>query len=677
VRIGLVQINMGLTWSTPATTDESEAPSFGLLPYSVGLLKSYAIAHAAGRHEWLEPIYRRVPVAAGVAALEDADVAGFSVYVWNAQLSLTIARELKRRRPETLIVFGGPQVPERRPAAEAFLRGHPYVDIVCHGEGEAVFTAVLDRAAEREFDDVPGVSYLERSGTFVTHPKAPRIADLEQIPSPYLSGAFDDLIAARPNDRWVMIWETNRGCPFSCSFCDWGSATASKVFRFDMERLAAEIDWIAREKMGFVFCADANFGALKRDLELTEKVVESYQSTGFPFSFSVQSTKNATDRIYRIQKLLNTSLNAYGVTLALQSVNQGTLADINRANISSESYRQLQRQFAADGIYTYSDLILGLPGETYEEFASGISQVISDGQHNHIQFHNCSVLPNAEMGDPAYQERFGMQFVPQVIRNVHDRIEEDGWEVEESLDTVVGTRAMPPDDWRRAKVFAWMTDFAYFDRVLQIPLLVLHRRHGWPVHELIEAIVDADPDAQPATAGIVAALREKALSIQQGGPEYFPIPEAGGLLWPGDQRSLISLVVDDRIDAFYAEAGELLGAVLEARGVPDDRILLDEMLTLNRAALTLPFETENQLLLLSNNIWDHYQSLLVGQELPLKEGFAIHHVNRSRRNWTTLDDWAQHLSWAHGKDKRGYLRTVLTNPQRPAARAAAEALPAA
>ena len=91
---------------------------------------------------------------------------------------------------------------------------------------------------------------------------------------------------------------------------------------------------------------------------------------------------------------------SYGVTLALQSVNDTTLEHIKRANISSDHYRELQRRFAADGVYTYTDLILGLPGESYAKFASGVSRVIADGQHNHIQFHNCSVLPNAEMGDP-------------------------------------------------------------------------------------------------------------------------------------------------------------------------------------------------------------------------------------------------------------------------------------
>jgi radical SAM superfamily enzyme YgiQ (UPF0313 family) len=654
---------MGLTWSTPAASGESEPPGFGLLPYSVGLLKSYARAHAVEQHEWLLPVYRRLPVAEGADALDGADVVGFSAYVWNVQLSLAIAREVKRRRPETLVVFGGPQVPDLPARAHRFLTENPYVDVLCHGEGEAVFTALLDRSGTRDFSDVQGISFLDPDGRLETHPKAPRIKDLDTIPSPFTSGVFDDLFAARPDDQWVMIWETNRGCPFSCSFCDWGSATASKIFRFSEDRLAAEIDWMADRRVGFVFCADANFGALKRDLEITERIVATYQRTGFPFSLSVQSTKNATERVYRIQKLLNTSLNAYGVTLALQSVNEVTLKHVNRANISSESYRELQRRFAADGVYTYTDIILGLPGESYSEFAAGVSRVISDGQHNHIQFHNCSVLPNAEMGNPDYQARYGMQTVPQVIRNLHDVIIQDDWEVPEYLDLVVTTDAMPRDDWRRAKVFAWLADFAYFDRVLQIPLLLLHRRHGWPVHEMLEALVEADPEMYPTVAALMAALEDKARSIQHGGEEYFPIPEAGGLLWPGDQRSLISLVLDDRVEDFYQEVGDLLGAMLERRDCAEDRLLVDEALTLNRATLTLPFEPTDKIVVLSHNLWEHYQSLLVDQPIAIEEGIFIHQVNCSSRSWDSVNDWALHLTWAQGKDKRGYMRSV-THPRR-------------
>ena len=79
----------------------------------------------------------------------------------------------------------------------------------------------------------------------------------------------------------------------------------------------------------------------------------------------------------------------------------------------------MQRRFTRDRVETYSDMILGLPGETYDSFVNGIATLIENGQHNRIQFNNLSILPNAEMGDPAYQQRFGMVTVRSEIINIH------------------------------------------------------------------------------------------------------------------------------------------------------------------------------------------------------------------------------------------------------------------
>jgi hypothetical protein len=650
VRIGLVQINMGLTWSASSAEDDD---AFGLLPYSVALLAAYARRNAREAHEFLVPIHRRVSVAAGVEHLESADLVGFSAYVWNVQASLAIARELKARRPETVIVFGGPQVPDR---AEGFLREHPYVDIVCHGEGEATFTGILDGAPARDWADVRGVSYLE-GGRFVHRPRGARIASMAELPSPFLEGEFDALMAAHPGMAWVAMWETNRGCPFSCSFCDWGSATASKVYRFEEPRLYAEIDWMAEHRIGFVFCCDANFGMLKRDYAIAERVVAAKERTGFPYSFSVQNTKNAIERGYKVQKLLNQSLNAYGATISLQSLSPQTLSNIKRDNISSDAFQELQRRFARDGVYTYTDLIIGLPGDTYDTFADGLSAVVAGGQHNHVQFHNCSVLPNAEMGQPAYQAQHGIRTVPQVIRNLHGR-QDEVHEVDEYLDLVVETTTMPAEEWVRTKVFAWLTDFAYFDRVLQIPFAVLSARHDLPVRAFIELLTQADPERQPVIAGLHAELVRHAHEIAAGGPEYRSSRVWGNRLWPADQYALLTLVAEGRLPDFYREAGELIAGLLAGHGVTGEAMLLMDALTLNEATLKVPYQDEDRKLVLAHNLWEHYWTLLRGTPLPLREGITRYIVDRSTTSWATPGEWAEHLTWCQNKDKRGYLYTM-------------------
>ncbi|MBM3890069.1 MAG: hypothetical protein FJ388_13220, partial [Verrucomicrobia bacterium] len=152
VRLGLVQINNSFSGAD-------------YLPYSVGLLQAYARRYAADpqRYEFLPPIFRRMLVEEAVEQLIEADIAGFSTYVWNFRISLEIARRLKERRPGVWIVFGGPHAPNR---AEDFLRQHPFVDICCQGEGEQVFLKILETYPSRDWSGIPSVSYLDRDGRF-------------------------------------------------------------------------------------------------------------------------------------------------------------------------------------------------------------------------------------------------------------------------------------------------------------------------------------------------------------------------------------------------------------------------------------------------------------------------------------------------------------------------------
>src|SRR5258708_31712612 len=212
---------------------------------------------------------------------------------------------------------------------------------------------------------MPGVSRVRADGSFVRNANTDRVRDLDEIPSPFLEGAFDAIMAANPNESWIGLWETNRGCPCRCTFCDWGSATAAKVTKFGEERLFSEVDWFARKRVEYIFCCDANFGIQKRDVDIARYVAKVKAETGFPRALSVQNTKNATERAYETQKLLSDAGLNKGVALSMQSVDETTMLAINRDNISLDTYMEWQRPFTRDRVETYSDPILGLPAQTY------------------------------------------------------------------------------------------------------------------------------------------------------------------------------------------------------------------------------------------------------------------------------------------------------------------------
>ena len=390
VSVGLVQINNSFSGQN-------------YLPYSVALLEGYVRAKAAdpSRYRFKLPIYKRVAISTAVEQLIDCDIVGFSSYVWNAQISLEIARRLKARRPDILIMFGGPHVPDQ---PEEFMRANPFIDVAVHNEGEKIFLRLVEMYPARDWGTVAGVSFVGPDGSFTRNANGDRFRDLDEVPSPFLDGALDAVVAANPDETWIGLWETNRGCPFQCTFCDWGSATAGKVTKFGLDRLIAEVDWFSRHKIEYIFCCDANFGIQKRDVDIAEYVAKVKAETGYPVALSVQNTKNATERAYQTQKILSDAGLNKGVALSMQSVDMTTLQAIKRDNISIETYMELQRRFTRDKVETYSDLILGLPGETYDSFVEGVRLLIETGQHNRIQFNNLSILPNAEMGAPAYQQ---------------------------------------------------------------------------------------------------------------------------------------------------------------------------------------------------------------------------------------------------------------------------------
>ena len=642
VKVGLVQINNSFSGQN-------------YFPYSVGLLQAYVQKYAKvpARYDFLLPIYYRVPVGQAVDQLLGADVIGFSTYVWNIRISLETAKRIKQQKPDTLIVFGGPQVPDR---AESFLRENLFVDLACHGEGEQVFLAILENYPWRSWENVPSTSYLDEDGGFVNHARAPRIRDLSSAPSPYLEGVFKPLMKANPQEQWLALWETNRGCPFSCTFCDWGSAIVSKIFRFDMERLFREIEWFAEHKIEFIFCCDANFGILPRDYDIVEYAAEIKKRYGYPQALSVQNTKNVTERAYRVQKLLNDAGLNKGVAISLQSVDSSTLQAIKRQNISSESYHELQRRFTRDGVTTYTDLILGLPGETYDTFADGVSYIIENGQHNRIQFNNLSILPNAEMGDPVYQNKYGMVTVKSKMINIHGSLVESDDEIPEMQELVIATSTMPKEDWVRTRAFSWMTAFAYFDKILQIPLVLLHEICLISYRELIEAFMEGNPEPWPILSEIRSFFLEKARDIQNGGPEYCHSKEWLNIWWPADEYIMIKLCTEGKLSTFYQETEEMLAHLLRTNFIDLPPRLLHEAMELSKNLIKLPFQTQDLDLIVSHNIWEFYQSVLVGTPIPLENRECTYHIDRTSVTWSSWDDWYQQVVW-YGNKKGAYLYT--------------------
>ena len=628
-KVGSVQINNGFSGQY-------------YLPFSIGLLIGYFKAHSkeGDRFSFTLPIYRRLPLKKCIKALKDCDIVLFSTYVWNEKISLAIASHLKKLNNEILIIFGGPSVPDN---PGNYLRAHPYIDVVCHQEGERTLTALLDRYPSRDWSDIAGVSHLGEKGKFHKNDLLPRMRDLSNVPSPYLEGVFDDLMQANRNETWLASWETNRGCPFACTYCDWGSAINSKVSRMDMGKIKDELEWFATNKIEFLFLCDANFGMLPRDYEIAEMAINTKNKFGYPHVLSVQATKNARERSYKIQKLLYEGGLHKSVNIAMQTTDPMTLKEIKRDNISLADYSELQRRFLKDRIPTYSDLIIGLPGDTYQIFKKSIQMLIESGQHIRIQFNNLSILPNAEMAQPSYIERNQIKTIKIPIVNMHGSSEEDESKIKEVQDLVIGTKSLSLRNWKKTRYYANVVEFYYFNRLLQVPILLISKYCGISVTKLFSELSEIyDTNNFPVITRLNNILKKHVDDITLGKPEFLLSKKWLNIYWPPGEFCILTLVENDIIDDFYREANKLFNTIVNSHKW---EIFINDCIKYNHKTLKLPNANGNICIETNYDILKYYENALNNEHIPLEAKKARYTIKLNGEDMLTEKEWAKKVVW--------------------------------
>jgi radical SAM superfamily enzyme YgiQ (UPF0313 family) len=298
----------------------------------------------------------------------DSDVYAFSCYIWNTGLVRRLLAGLLARRPDAWFLLGGAQVINH--GADYIPAGRANV-VVCNGEGEQPTYEFLSelRADRPDLSQVSGVSFRAGGGALVTTEKPPRMRVLDAVPSPFTAGYFDDA------EYTFTVLETNRGCPFHCGFCFWGAATNSKVFRFDEERVRADIRWIAEHGVASVFIADANWGLSPRDVELSKHIVACKEEFGFPTAMVIAAAKNRPERVARITEILVRGGLVTSQPISLQTVNPDALRLIDRENIRETTYTELQRSLNEKRISSFVEMIWPLPGETLGTFKAGVGRL--------------------------------------------------------------------------------------------------------------------------------------------------------------------------------------------------------------------------------------------------------------------------------------------------------------
>jgi putative methyltransferase len=615
------------------------------LPYSTGMLQAYCLGQPdiTELFDFQQFIFLRDEVRSVAEKLTDPDVVGMSCYIWNWEYNLALARTVRELHPGCLIVFGGPQVPVD---SASFFHEHPMVDIVVHHEGEEAFADILRaRASAREdYTSIPGLSVRAADNTSIKTADRHRTTDLDRLPSPYLDGVFDTLIE-QPYE-WSASHETNRGCPYSCAFCDWGSAVFTKLRQFSTERLAAELEWFGQRSIDIIYNCDANHGIIPRDVELAVKLAEVREHYGYPAQFRTAYAKKSNDTVFNIAKVLHEAGLERGVTLSMQSMSDDTLVAIKRRNIKQDNLGALIRRYREHHIPTYTELILGLPGETAESFRDGVGRLLELGQHEALLIYLCEVLPNSELGNPGYRHVHGVRTVRMPLLLAYVTPNED--EVTEYFEVVVKTAKMSTPDWLRSLVFSWFVQCFHCLNLTQSIAVFLHADRGLRYQDFYEQLIRfADSGDSRLLRRVHRAATDVAEDGLRGHTMGRVVAEFGDLVWNPEEAFFLELVRHK--DELYLELDRFLGHLNTSRGLGLSERLRADLVTYQRASLVGPNEPVEVPVKLNHRLPafldDAYRGdaaalveethdvvLMAKQSHPSLDGYALDAVRYGRKN---------------------------------------------
>lgn len=458
-----------------------EKVSLWTFPLNVGYIASYARANLP-----IDPeirLFKRPETMIEAIESEKPDVVALAHYVWNTNLNNLVFTHTKQHAPHALTVGGGPNFTSANADeahARAFFERTPDCDAYVVNQGERGFLELM-----RRYLDVGGnlarlcgepvagclINDIAAAKTVRVGATLDAIRDLDEIPSPYLNGMLDEFF----DEPFVPILETNRSCPYRCTFCAWGIGTG-KLARFSDERIFAEIDYLGRHctKSGNLFIADANFAILERDRLIAARLRESFERTGYPGHVSCQWNKTRPDRVLNVARALG-DLGEVGASM--QSLDDNVLAAIKRRNLPLDAVAELIGTLRAEGHKTalFSELILGLPNETRQGHIDANKRLIDLGAE--VFNYNLHLLPGTEMDTAESREKYFHRTGWRLHDNAFGVY--DGHKVFEGQEVVLGSNAMSVDELRGFRFIHFLLQFMwgrkwYYDYLHLFKQIAIH-----------------------------------------------------------------------------------------------------------------------------------------------------------------------------------------------------------
>ena len=479
------------------------------IPYGIVLVAQYTLKEHADKIEadyfkipgdYLEYLKRGIP-----------KIACFSNYIWSINLSLEIARRIKQISPETIIVMGGPNFPLETEEQETFLLAHPWVDFHVYKEGEQAFKLLFEALLEFGLDAaklknsrkvIPSCHYISE-GRMVCGLLLPRLKDLDVIPSPFLTGAVDKLLG----QPLVPMLQTTRGCPFQCTFCQEGSSYFTKLSRFSPERIREEVEYLARRTVApALLIVDSNFGMYEEDIAVCKEIAKVQKKYGWPKSVTGFNGKNMKERVLEGVKIVQ---GEHFLSAAIQSTSPEVLKSVKRSNMKTDRLIGVAMEGEALGANTFSELILGLPGDTKEAHLQSVFALMEAGI-SVVRSHQFIMLPDSESATKADRARYAMttrfRVTPKTFASY--RFFDEDFYAPEIDEICVANKTMSFEDYKECRLFNLTLEIFYNNGIF-LELLKFFRFNNISIASFMQRIHQRASDASSLMAPVYSGfLRE-------------------------------------------------------------------------------------------------------------------------------------------------------------------------
>lgn len=525
-------------------------------------------------------------------AIEEAppQILALSNYTWNEALNEFVCGWVAKHYPEIIIVFGGPNIRIDRKGIQEFLKKYSFVDTYVVFDGELPFKTLMERFLKLyPLGMLTHPDVREQGGKYSFSLWNEKLRgeygdslpmDIDSFVSPYLTGLLDEFLTP----EFMPIFETNRGCPYSCAYCVWGVKSRKSIRKYSLDRVFAEMSYVCGRKVTFPqwFIADANFGILDRDIEIARFLRDIYEKEKPFHNIQICWDKNTKNDIVEIAKILSGISHPY---IAYQTFDPDVEKLIKRKNIPLEELSAVSTQLKANSERFHTDLLVGLPGETYKSQIKSLKKALEVG-FDSIGGGEIRLLKGSELESDKSRKKFGLRTKYRLVQEgfgiyrgnfiieLEESIRATNWITEAEM---IRLRVL------RAIFYAAITigEFDILSKYLQ--------QSGISIVDILENMIDGYaymPEFKESLEWLYSKARHEWFESKEAALEYFRVEEHRSALM---EYSIVKLnydfltyimLDDERYEGFYnAVESATLDILKEKKNKP----LLREILAFCRA----------------------------------------------------------------------------------------------